>query len=139
MHDEDCALGLQVTNEDNSSWTAYGDRRLLDEVNHESLLRCLDAVQTSAAEVYRAWRDQTVLNPDDFGAWRKVPTKASALSTNQPLAPLMLLGPSGTFSDLQRRADLNDRRTWKYTTDWTVAGTLLKLSVNKRWDYPMQM
>ncbi|KXG48119.1 uncharacterized protein PGRI_019890 [Penicillium griseofulvum] len=139
MHDEDCALGLQVTNEDNHSWTVYGDRRLLDKVNNENLIKCLDAVQTSAQEVYQAWKNQTVLNPDDFGAWRKVPTKASALSTKQPLAPLFLLGPSGTFADLQRRDDLNDRRTWKYITNWTVAGTLIKLTGNKRWKYPMQM
>lgn len=137
MHDEDCALGLQVTDQNNDSWTAYGDRRLLDKVDHDNLRRCMLAVQASANEVYLAWKTKKVPDPSKFKAWRIMPGKASAVATSQPLSPLFLLGPSGTYDDLQRRANIDDRRTWKHTTDWWAATTWNLLKNNKRWDYPM--
>lgn len=138
MHDEDCALGLSVTDKGGKSWTAYGDRRLLDQDNEENLKKCQIAVQTSAMEVYRAWRDQKVLPVPGYKAWDTVPTKESAMATSQKLPPLFLLGRSGRWDDLQRRTNIDDRSIWKHDTKWWVATTAYILARSKRWGYPME-
>ncbi|KAM3430799.1 hypothetical protein MY4824_007479 [Beauveria thailandica] len=140
MHDEDCALGLQVKNKTGGdSWTAYGDRRLLDKVNHDNLLRCQAAVSISAREIYNAWERGTVLPAQNYSAFEYVPTKESALASDQALAPLFLLGPRGTYDDLQRRSNIDDRKSWEFTTSWWVLTTLVKLAKSTRWNYPMTM
>ncbi|OAR02772.1 hypothetical protein LLEC1_02917 [Akanthomyces lecanii] len=137
MHDEDCALGLSVTNKKGEHWVAYGDRRLLDRVNEDNLKRCLAAVHASSMEVYTAWNTKKALPVSEFGAWNTIPTKTSATATSQKLPPLFLLGPSGLYKDLKRRTDIDDRSKWRHDTNWTTPTTALALVRSKRWNYPM--
>ncbi|KAK9435842.1 phosphatidylcholine-hydrolyzing phospholipase C [Metarhizium brunneum] len=137
MHDEDCALGLKVANK-NSSWQAYGDKRLLDSVNKENLLQCQTAMLISAQEVYSAWKSRKEIASSDFEVWKTVPTKESAMG-GQIVAPLFKLGKSGKWGDLERRSSLKNRREWKFTTGWTTAGTLADKYATGAWNYPMHV
>ncbi|KAF5129840.1 hypothetical protein E5D57_006171 [Metarhizium anisopliae] len=137
MHDEDCALGLKVANK-NSSWQAYGDKRLLDSVNKENLLQCQTAMLISAQEVYSAWKSRKEIALSDFEVWKTVPTKESAMG-GQIVAPLFKLGKSGKWGDLERRSLLKNRREWKFTTGWTTAGTLADKYATGAWNYPMHV
>lgn len=55
MHDEDCHQGLLVHNKRGDTWTAYGDKRLFDDVAKDNLRLVREAVQTSIDEVYNAF------------------------------------------------------------------------------------
>ncbi|KAK6000003.1 hypothetical protein QM012_003991 [Aureobasidium pullulans] len=54
MHDEESAIGLAVTNKRGDKWHMYGDKKLKDDVDDQNAKLCLEAVQTSADEVYAA-------------------------------------------------------------------------------------
>lgn len=55
MHDEECAIGLNVSNNDGIVWRAYGDKRLFSPENPGNLELCRSALRGSAAEIYDAW------------------------------------------------------------------------------------
>ena len=88
MHDEECAIGLSVRNKKNNSWDVYGDKGLLDRVNKPNLEICLRAIQKSADEVYKVWKDKT--NITTFETLDYVPTPKS-IDAKQVLAPLFQL------------------------------------------------
>jgi hypothetical protein len=129
MHDEDNAIGLAVTNPSGASWTAYGDGRLGDAIDHDNLNHALNALRLSAGEIYTAW--STGVAPSTYGAWNEAPTLESARGP-QTLAPLF------TF-DGRRRDDIEDRRTWDFTSIWLCATTILECEASGLWDYPITM
>lgn len=131
MHDEDCAIGLSVTNPKGNTWTCYGDKRALDAVNEDNKNLCLAAVQASADEIYNAWK--TKRPPDTYTAWNYAPTLESASASTQELAPLFRL-KNGV---LERRKTIKARRTWEYTTDFTFMGTYKECMSSHWWDYPI--
>ncbi|EGX95796.1 phosphatidylcholine-hydrolyzing phospholipase C [Cordyceps militaris CM01] len=142
MHDEDCAIGLTVSNKNGMSWTAYGDKRLLDADNKANLLNCQAAMQISAREVYDAWKGRKELAPSAFAVWNLVPTKESAMAKDTGhFAPLFLLGPKQDWNDLWRRKSLKNRRNWEHTKSWTTLDTLWKAKVTKAylWRYPIRL
>ena len=134
MHDEDNAIGLSVPSPTGVAWSIYGDKRLLDEVNTQNKDRCAQAVQASADEIAQAWLTQLVPQPDDFRAWSIAPTLASALSKTQELAPLFLLGDK-----LYRRADVTNRREWKFTYAYWFATTIGLCKTSGLWNYPITL
>lgn len=139
MHDEDCALGLTVADPKGNKWQAYGDKRLLDKDNLQNLLKCQVAMLESAREVYDAWDTKTITPTADFKALAIAPTKESAFSTTQTLAPLFKYGPKGIYEDLQRRQELKDRRIWRFKSNWWAATTVAETYSSGLWDYPMHM
>ncbi|KAM3532010.1 hypothetical protein NHJ13051_000386 [Beauveria bassiana] len=139
MHDEDCALGLSVSAPKGNPWQAYGDKRLLDKCNEENLLKCQAAIVESWREIYDAWDTRHAPEPAAYKAFDIVPTKASALSEHQTLAPLFKLGPSGEYKDLQRRLELKDRKVWKFKTNWWPVTTVAETYTSGLWKYPITM
>ncbi|KAI9760578.1 MAG: hypothetical protein M4579_001547 [Chaenotheca gracillima] len=131
MHDEDNAIGLEVRNPAGESWRAYGDKRLLDEVDHENKNRCWNALRASVDEIHEAWKSGVVPDKSTFKAWEHAPTLESVFG-HQELAPLFT--PQG-----ERREDISDRRTWKFISDWTEFGTSAKIYSSNIFDYPIHM
>jgi len=106
MHDEDCALGLQVVNPRGESWMAFGDGRLSDKADEDNKARCLSALRASVAEVFTAWRTKKL--PDmPYAAWQEAPTLESARAETQALAPLFTM-------DGEVREVIKDRTVWKH-------------------------
>lgn len=130
MHDEDCAIGLSVRNPRGETWTAYGDKRALDSVNEANKNFCIEAVQASADEVYSAWQTKQKPARASYKAWDHAPTLASAAATSQTLAPLFM--PQN-----QRRLNITDRQTWRYTNDWWFATTAALCWNSGWWKYPI--
>ncbi|PVF99977.1 hypothetical protein CPB86DRAFT_702212 [Serendipita vermifera] len=136
MHDEDNAIGLSVTDPQGKSWTMYGDKRFLDSVNEENRERCVCAVQASINEIYWAYRHPKakVPSPAKYEAWKYAPTLKSA-NGHQELAPLFkTVGKS-----IKRRKNLENRREWDFTDDFSYKATLAQLSASKLWKYPITL
>ncbi|KAI1171066.1 hypothetical protein F4777DRAFT_566875 [Nemania sp. FL0916] len=134
MHDEDNAIGLQVSNPAGQSWTMYGDKRLLDDVDQQNNILALEAIQASADEIFTAWQTGTVPDIGSFAAWNLACTLDSARSTTQALAPLFMFGDGPP-----RRADIDERRVWEFTTSYTFATTVLSCSTSGLWSYPITL
>lgn len=90
MHDEGCAIGLQVRNAvSDAGFTPFGDKRLFSKSNSTNLDNCLKAVKISASEVYEAWNTGTA---PTFKALNYTPTLASARDeSKQQLKPLFVV------------------------------------------------
>ncbi|GAW15295.1 hypothetical protein ANO14919_047040 [Xylariales sp. No.14919] len=129
MHDEDCAIGLSVQNPSGEQWTAYGDKKALDQVNEDNKERCIAAVQASADEIFVAWKTHTIPAAGDYKAWTHAPTLASA-GGQQVLAPLFKPGQL-------RRSDVKNRRLWQFTKDWWYATTAALCKYSGWWKYPI--
>jgi len=130
MHDEDCAIGLQVKDPAGESWECYGDKRALDKVAAENLKRCVAAVQASADEIYTAYSTKQAPSPSTYTAWKIAPTLESARSTNQALTKLF------TF-DSERRQDVKKRLAWEFKTDWWFWSTAFECKTSGYWNYPI--
>ncbi|MCJ1437595.1 hypothetical protein MMC27_006982 [Xylographa pallens] len=130
MHDEDNAIGLQVKNSFGTTWTAYGDKRLLDKVDADNAKQCLLALQVSADEIFEAWQSEKSPAPDTtYMALRYAPDLTSAQGP-QALAPLFL--PDG-----KRRSSVWDRRTHEFTDLYTFPSTIVAVEVGGLWKYPI--
>jgi hypothetical protein len=133
MHDEDNALGLKVWSQRNGPgfpWTAYGDKRLLDKVDVSNDKICQIAVQASADEIFTAWTSQQA--PTYQTALSFTPSLAVARGNDQQVAPLF------TFeSTPKRRADIDKRCAWSFTSDYWYATTATLLATSKYFKYPM--
>ena len=74
MHNEDSAIGLDVTNRRGDSWRGIGDDYLDDvPAGVETKRLCIEAIQTSANEVYEAFMSKIVIPEELFGALKLVP------------------------------------------------------------------
>ena len=120
MHDEDNAIGLEVSNPSGKeTWHMYGDKRLLDEEDKENLAFCGQAIQMSADEIYDAWKTGNVPKVESFGVWNIAPTLESAREP-QTLAPLF-----GFKDGPPRRANVENRRDKSFTIDYSYTRTAL--------------
>ena len=72
MHDEDCYNGLVVQDVNGNTWTAYGDKRLVDPVNQANYARARKAVSVSLGEVIGAL--QTGKTSIAFAALQLIPS-----------------------------------------------------------------
>lgn len=139
MHDEDCAIGLNVSRPDGQSWTCYGDKRALDKVAADNYRRCVEAVQVSANEIYLAWKQQVVPTPDQYRVWTLAPTLESALAP-QNLASFFRYRDAGSWSGtIDRRYDITDRRNDERASwwGWTYALTAAACKTDGWWNYPI--
>ena len=129
MHDEDNAIGLQVQNPAGQTWTAYGNKRALDEVDEDNKSRCTEAVQASADEIYEAWRSRAAPSINQYKAWSHAATLASARGS-QELAPL--------FTDRnERRAEITGRKKWAFTVSWSSPTTAAACWNSGWWKHPI--
>lgn len=113
MHDEDCRHGLTVHNEAGDSWTAYGDKRLLDSVSADNRRVVVQATQASVDDVWEAYRSK---RPTGFSALGYVPDLDRVLdvTSKENFSPLFRR-QSGVVA---RRNDIADRQDFSWTTDW---------------------
>ena len=132
MHDEDCAIGFQVSNPAGESWQCYGDKRALDQEASENLKRCVASVQASADEFYTAYSTNTTPSSSNYAAWKIAPTLDSARSTNQQLETLF------TF-DSGRRKGIKTRRVWEFKTNWWYWSTAAECELSGYWNYPITL
>ncbi|CAG8733837.1 15429_t:CDS:1, partial [Acaulospora colombiana] len=131
MHNEDSAIGLNVSNQDGKSWRMYGDKYIFDERDKENKDYCIDAVQASVNEIYDAYRTGEAPSPADYEALKIVPT----VKDDQELAPLFRLNGK----TLERRKDIKNRREREFTTDFTYIGTIRDCELSGLWKYPITM
>jgi hypothetical protein len=135
MHDEDNAIGLEVTSSQGTEWWCYGDKRALDKADDTNLKRCQDAVQASATEIYNAWTSKIKPSKDQYQAWSFAPTLESA---GGPQVLQALFTVKGT--DVWRRTKLTNRRdTSKTNSGWTYIGTYQDAESSGCWNYPITM
>lgn len=108
MHDEDNRLGINVVNEEGSSWTAYGDNYLFENqtLMHRTIL--LQAMQRSANAVYHTFVSGNL--PEQFTELKLVPLLDKIEQLNQT-APLFKI-EQGRI--LKRKDNLNP-----YNFEWT--------------------
>ncbi|KAK0435993.1 hypothetical protein EV421DRAFT_1833562 [Armillaria borealis] len=118
MHDEDNAIGIDAKNPAGQSWALYGDKRALDSVNEDNKTRCVDSVQASANEIYKAYQTKQAPSPANYQVWTFAPTLESA-NAHQTLATPF------TFK--------NERRK----TDWWFWSTALECKTSGWWNYPI--
>lgn len=130
MHDEDNAIGLQAQNKaTKDSWTMYGDKRLLDEVNKDNLERCRSALQASVDEVYNVFKGQKIPDPPDYQALTHV-CDLDAVRGEQVLKHLF------TFQN-ERRTVITNRREFTPKKDWWFATTAIECWNSGWWEYPI--
>ncbi|KAI0642737.1 fungal fucose-specific lectin-domain-containing protein [Trametes meyenii] len=138
MHDEDCAIGLAVENPLGEKCTyAYGDRRALDTEASGNLKRCVAAVQASADEVYHAYVSKNMPSPRSYKAWTIAPTLESARG-QQELSPLFRYTDE-TETVVERRAIIENRRLYQFTTDYWFLTTWERCKSDGRWTYPIRI
>ena len=130
MHDEDNAIGLQVSDPSGEGWKCYGDKRALDEANELNLKRCVAAVQASADEIYVAYSTGEAPAPSAYAAWKIAPTLESARSPEQELVELFT-------SDMKRRQDIAQRRLRKFTDEWEYVTTYVACKTSGYWHHPI--
>ncbi|KAF2014386.1 hypothetical protein BU24DRAFT_481845 [Aaosphaeria arxii CBS 175.79] len=130
MHDEDNAIGLNVSNPAGRSWSTYGDKRLLDKEDVANKNEAWNAVRTSADEIYQAWKNKKVPAYPNYGAWNWAPI-LSKIQDGQLVAPLFR--PDG-----QRRADIRKRCQYKFTNNYWYWSTAADCKVSGLWDYPIK-
>ena len=86
MHDEDNFKGLKVTRDlDGKTWTAYGDKMLIDaadEQNEKCVIQCL---QADADEVWKAYETKQVKDASQFAAWKWMPKVVPGDANHKPL------------------------------------------------------
>ncbi|MDQ4501252.1 hypothetical protein [Sinomonas sp. ASV322] len=114
MHDEDSSHGLKVTNKMGTSWTAYGDKRLLDFVSAQNRDVVVAAVQQSADEVW--------------SAYQKTGESAGRALDFVPRFDLLVADPTSRDNSsplftmqndvVARRNNVADRADYSWTTDW---------------------
>ncbi|PBK60954.1 fucose-specific lectin [Armillaria solidipes] len=131
MHDEDNAIGIGAKDPGGHSWTLYGDKRALDSLNDDNRTRCVDSVQASANEIYKAYKTRQAPSPDDYQAWTYAPTLESA-NAHQMLAPLFT-------SKIERRKKIENRWLWNFTTDYWFWSTVVECWKSGSWNYPIHM
>ncbi len=130
MHDEDNAIGFNVSNTAGDSWVCYGDKRALDEVDADNLKHCVSAVQASADEIFAAYKTKKVPSPSSYAAWTIVPTLQSARATDQTLATLFSFQAG-------KRVDIKKRRVWNFTDSWWFLTTAFEIKTSGYWNYPI--
>lgn len=132
MHDEDNAIGLDVSNLNGDQWRMFGDKRLFDKVSKQNLDLCKLAVQASADEIWSVWKTKVVPDVSEYKAREFWPDlKVARSEGGQELAALF------PFSNGTRRAKLLDRRTHAWTKYWTAAGTYDEAIRSGWWTYPI--
>lgn len=129
MHDEDNAIGISVKNPAGESWMMYGDKRALDRVDSDNKTRCVNSVQASADEIYKAYQTKQAPSPAEYQAWSYAPTLESARD-HQKLATLF------TFKQ-ERRREIKNRSQWTFKTDWWYWSTALECKTSGFWKYPI--
>lgn len=131
MHDEDCANGLWVTNDQGESWPAYGDKQLYTYKNFVNRDHVIDTMQAGADEIFQVYRTKHAIPQEDYKPIRMVCTYFCSLirseeSSDQdqiPKIPTDKLGnfvPMFTVQGEPRNGLLSQRSTLNARGDATV-------------------
>lgn len=125
MHDEDSKFGLKLHNALGQSWTAYGDKRLLDTAAAEELTITVQAVQASADEIWAAFKTGKMSSESEMRALKIIPDlmRVRDLTSRENFSPLFVW-KDGT---VQCRKSLSDRNCFEWTPYWVAPSTLAEL------------
>jgi hypothetical protein len=125
MHDEDSKYGLKVHNALGQSWTAYGDKRLLDVAAKDELAITVQAVQASANDIWTAYKSGKVVGENAIEALKSLPDlmRVRDLNSRENFSPLFVW-KDGT---VQCRTSLVDRNCFQWTPYWAAPSTLAEL------------
>lgn len=112
MHDEDSHYGRNVQNAAGESWTAYGDKRLFDDVSKANRAMAIKASQASADDVWDAYEGK----PTAYSALQFTPdlVKVADVTSKKNFSPLFKV-VDGVAA---RRNDVGDRQDYSWTKDW---------------------
>jgi hypothetical protein len=119
MHDEDNTRGLHVKNRRGEAWRAFGDQHFHAAENEIGRRLAREAVRTSAAEVWDAYRGNA---EPAHAALTLTPDLADALHRLDNHAPMFIV-EGGT---LKMRKDAYDLTCRQYTADFVGAWELLR-------------
>jgi len=103
MHDEDSKKGLWVKNPQNKEWKSFGDKRLFESDDKETVRLLGLAQQQSVTEIWDAHHHQPgyqIPEPSAYGAWQYAPIVDSAFS-DKNFPPMFLRDGDG----VQLRSD----------------------------------
>ncbi|NUT21851.1 MAG: hypothetical protein HOV77_21970 [Hamadaea sp.] len=125
MHNEDSEFGLRIRNQMGETWTAYGDKRLLDKVSADNRQHVTVAAQMSADEVWKAFSGEPV---PEFGALKLIPDFTYLIANpGENFRALFKLNEPGSNLPLLRK-DLHDRQCQNYVSNWNARQTLSQLA-----------
>lgn len=122
MYEEDARYGLQLHNARGQKWSAYGDWRVPSASDKCELAVVNGAVQSSADEVWQAYRTGRVRPHHQLEALQRMPD-LSQVNARENGAPLFVV-KEGT---LQCRSSLTDRQCYEWTPCWSAPATLTGL------------
>ena len=149
MHEEDNAIGLNVTNADGMSWRCYGDGRFLDKEDLDNKKICMKALQISADEITEAFELRRLPHPTNQ-ALDHAPSISSAMDrSQQKLQPLFTVNDDDRNNKtILVRDDISCRREgghsampwWLFNneTAW-YSEILLKCWNSGKWKEPIRM
>ncbi len=112
MHDEDSRNGLKVWNKAGESWTAFGDKRLFDDISKANQAMVFKASQASADDVWNAYEGK----PSAYTALNFTPDlkRVADVTTKENFSPLFKV-VDGVAA---RRNDVANRQDYSWTKDW---------------------
>lgn len=119
MHDEENRLGLNVVNEEGSSWTAYGDNYLFKKEAELQRSILLQSMQRSADSIYDTFESGNL--PEYFSELKLVPLHEKIEQLNQ-ISPLFKV-ENGV---LLKRKKNHDPYNYEWTNTWSGLITLLE-------------
>lgn len=123
MHNEEGLYGLHVHNNRGERWPAYGDKHYFDKENaqHRHILQ--EAMQTSADEVFLAYKTGASTESEMDGI---VPaTDVNHDQRGDDIAPMFYWDEA--TAKLYRRKELANPRSFEFTDDWWGWSTFLEL------------
>jgi hypothetical protein len=124
MHNEESRYGLHVHNLQGKTWTAYGDRSFLNPIcaEHRHILQ--QVLQSSADEVFSAFKYGEVSKKDDLLQYLPHPDEIQNMANND-ISPMFYW--DGNTKKLYRRVDLSNPYDRHWTTNWWGWSTLYEL------------
>lgn len=126
MHQEDCRLGLIVSNARGNTWKAYGDAYYLDPRNQASRDLLNSAMQASADEIYTAYLSGRLPATDSVLLLIPDLKKLTANDNNRSNTSPMFYWDEANKT-LMRRTNLKDPTVYAWTAEWSVMDTLKEL------------
>lgn len=137
MHAEDNTFGLVVQNKKGQTWMAFGDAYFLDPRNQENREIFIDALQTSANEIFKAYSSGTLPDRDEIDDLiPDLDALEADVESEHPVNSSPLFYWDKKEQVLKLRDDLSDRTVYHHHSNWFGWITLAQLYwKNGRNDY----
>lgn len=124
MHNEENAFGLHVHNKRGDVWVAFGDRSYFSDKDDENAALVIEAVQTSADEVFSAYSTGSTASADAATNLVPIPDEIGD-NVNLDISPLFYWDAKS--KKVFRREDMTNVYDKHWTDSWWGWSTLVEL------------